>query len=196
LTGVLVDSPHEKGMARVAARADGGRVERHPRSDDLVARGVSRARSTRKSCRGKPRHERPLARCSSISMSPTTMTTPPGRVRQAQAGRWWSGSSRLATSLAYPDALRFIIAVKDSGMHCRGRFLFEERRSLPGQDPARRLRRGAGDLLPIGAARTHAPGITFDADVFWARLRAREARSRNVPCRRAMNFAPHPRTRS
>ena len=59
---------------------------------------------------------------------------------------------------AFPDALRFVIAVKDAPAG-RGRVIVEEREAVPQQDPARHVRPGAGDHVGVAAAGPEAAGL-------------------------------------
>ena len=80
---------------------------------------------------------------------------------------------------AYPDALRFAIAVKDAWPADRGRVIVEERHAAAEQDPARHVREGTRDLLPLHPARPDAAGVLRRRPV-GARLRARQAGPRDL----------------
>ena len=103
-----------EGVARVAARADGVRLERHPRSHDLVAGGVHvprlRGADVRQAALGGARaaleyfhvpDDEEEHRLLEYAERKQAMV-----VRLIEAGDF----------TAYPDALRFIIAVKDAGL--------------------------------------------------------------------------------
>ena len=80
---------------------------------------------------------------------------------------------------AYPDALRFVLAVKDAGLHHRGGLLIQERQRVPGEDQARRVRRGGGLELRLLAARLH-PARHPRRERQRARLRAGQASPRDL----------------
>jgi hypothetical protein len=101
-----------KGVARVTARADGRRLARHTRPDNVVAGRVHAPRlpavRVRQAAHGRrPRRPRLLPRARRREAR--------GRVRAAQAG---NGRALIEAGdfTAYPDALRFVIATKDAGM--------------------------------------------------------------------------------
>src|SRR5690242_6977259 len=102
-----------EGMARVAARADGGRVERDPRPDDLVA-GSVHAPGLPGGDVGKPRMSGARAALEyfhvpdddDLRLAEYAARKQEMVVRLIEAGDF----------TAYADALRFIIAVKDAGI--------------------------------------------------------------------------------
>jgi len=59
---------------------------------------------------------------------------------------------------AYPDALRFVLAVKDAGLADSGGLLLQERERIPREDKARRVRRGRGPELRLCGAGLHPAG--------------------------------------
>ena len=59
---------------------------------------------------------------------------------------------------AYPDALRFVLAVKDAGLADSGGLLLQERERMPREDKARRVRRGRGPEQRLCGAGLHPAG--------------------------------------
>ena len=96
---------------------------------------------------------------------------------------------------AYPDALRFIIAVKDAGIGVAAASSSKNAGLFLRQIKLKQLRARARDRVRIAATRADAAGVLRRRRV-GPGLRARKATSGDVPHRSASSSGPHPRTRS
>ena len=179
--GVLVELAARKGVARVTARADGVRLARHPRSDDVVAGRVHAPTSTSPYVSGKP----PASPAPCRPRLLPTCPTPSNRVTMRSVSRRWScTSSRPAISPRIQT--RCVSSSRSRMPGCASRT--RRRRRTRGCSCARsgltRSRPGRG------SPRRHCrPGQTlldyFDVDVSGRRFRPRQAGSRDFPDRSA-----------
>ncbi len=84
---------------------------------------------------------------------------------------------------AFPDALRFVIALKDLGFRIAAASSSKNAEYVPAQDPPRHICPGARHRLGIGPAGPHPAG-RLRRRCLGPRFRARQAVPRHVPRRR------------
>ena len=95
---------------------------------------------------------------------------------------------------AYPDALRFIIHVKDSGIRTAAASSSKNAEPVPEPDQARHVRRGERDHLGVAAAGSDAARLLRRRRLREG-LRARKARTPTCSWPRRRSSGPRPRTR-
>ena len=153
--GVLVDSPHERAWRDTLRELMEGAVERHPRPDDLLAAAFT-PQVYQQSMSGKPRMSGARAALDYFQV--------PDAERRAEV--YAERKQKMVVALieageftAFPDALRFIIALRGAGIRVAAASSSKNAAFLA--DPARHVRRAGSRLV--------RPGLTlldfFDADV-------------------------------
>jgi beta-phosphoglucomutase-like phosphatase (HAD superfamily) len=179
--GVLVDSPHEKAWReslRQLMESDWSDI----RSRTSWSPEAFTSRVYGEQISGKPRMSGARA-----ALAYFHVPDDDGRRLAEYADRKQAMVVRLIEAgdfTAYPDALRFIIAVKDAGIGGGGRLLLQERQAVPAADQARQLRAGARDRVRVAATRADAARVLRRRRVRPG-FRTRKATSGDVPHRSA-----------
>ena len=174
--GVLVDSPHEKAWRESLRELMEGEWS-HIRDQTTWSPEAFTPHVYQEDMSGKPRMSGARAALEYFEVPDAN----------ARAGEYAARKQAMVVRLieagdftAYPDALRFIIAVKDAGIRGRGRVVVQEREAVPAPDPARHLRAGARHLLAVAAAGPDAAGL-LRRRRFGPGLHPRQATPRDVP---------------
>ena len=134
--GVLVDSPHQKAWRESLRELMEGEWS-DIRGQTIWSPAAFTPHVYQEQMSGKPRMSGARAALEYFEVPDV----------DARAGEYAARKQAMVVRLieagdftAYPDALRFIIAVKDAGMAGGGRVVVEECASVPEPDPARHVR--------------------------------------------------------
>ena len=149
--GVLVDSPHEAAWRDTFRELMENEWADDPRPDDVDAARPSRREVYQQVLSGKPRMEGALA-----ALEYFGVPEPQDKRVDAYADLKQEMVVELIEAgkfAAYPDALRFLLAVKDAGIAVAAASSSKNAGPLPAPDPPRRVRRAGGAGLRRGSSR-------------------------------------------
>ena len=176
--GVLVDSPHEKAWRESLRELMEGEWS-DIRDQTTWSPGAFTPHVYQEEISGKPRMSGARAALEYFEVPDD----------DARAGEYAARKQVMVVRLieagdftAYPDALRFIIAVKDAGIRVAAASSSKNAKAVPEPDPARHVRAGARHLLAVAAAGPDAAGL-LRRRRFGPGFRPRQAPPRDVPHR-------------